>query len=304
MTGINGNPDPFILDMPNLIDCGIMGHCHNRCEFCYQGGSNQPNMKLGDYQKIINQARSHVNQIALGGRGDPNKHENFKEIIEYTRVNRIIPNYTTSGKYLTEEEVEISKGCGAVAVSDYSEKFTFEALDMFMKAGIKTNIHFVLSSKSFDKAMRMLNGEDVWNGQVDLDRLNAVIFLKFKPQGNGKNLDWDITSEQAKRFYEAIHLGKTKFKVGMDSCMVNRVKRVCRLTPNEELSLDTCEGSRMSCYISSDMKLMPCSFGNHSECGVKIEGENSIENIWQNNKIFTDFRGVLKNNPASCPFEL
>lgn len=116
--GINGNPDPFILDAPSMIDIGIMGHCSNNCEICYQGNVNIPNMTFDNFKKIIDQCKGHINQVALGGKGDPNKHEDFEKILQYCRVNSVVPNYTTSGNGLTEEEAYITKMyCGAVAIS-------------------------------------------------------------------------------------------------------------------------------------------------------------------------------------------
>ena len=118
LTGINNHPDPFILDAPSMIDVGIMGHCSNDCAICYQGDTIIPNMKLTDFKSIIDQCKDHINQVALGGKGDPNKHENFLEIMEYCRKNNVVPNYTTSGNGLTDREVEITKKyAGAVAIS-------------------------------------------------------------------------------------------------------------------------------------------------------------------------------------------
>lgn len=118
MSGINGNSDPFILDSPSMIDVGIMGHCSNDCKICYQGKINIPNMKFDDFKKIIDQCKNHLNQVALGGKGDPNKHEHFREILKYCKSNGVVPNYTTSGNGLTDWQVYITKKyCGAVAVS-------------------------------------------------------------------------------------------------------------------------------------------------------------------------------------------
>lgn len=47
--------------------------------------------------------------FALGGRGDPNKHENFEEILKITRENNIIPNLTTTGIDLTQKEIGLIK---------------------------------------------------------------------------------------------------------------------------------------------------------------------------------------------------
>lgn len=123
LQGINGKDDPFVLELPSLLDIGIMGTCTHNCKFCYQGHENKPNMTLNNFKRIIDEVSHHVNQVALGGRGDPNKHPNFREIVEYCRENGVVPNYTTSGINLTLDEVETSRLCGAVAVSQiFSEQ--------------------------------------------------------------------------------------------------------------------------------------------------------------------------------------
>lgn len=104
LSGIHGNPDPFILESPSMIDIGIMGHCYNNCDICYQGNTNIPNMTLDNFKLIIDQTKLHINQVALGGKGDPNKHENFEDILKYCVENNVVPNYTTSGNGLTLEE--------------------------------------------------------------------------------------------------------------------------------------------------------------------------------------------------------
>ena len=305
LSGIHGNPDPFVLNSPSMIDIGIMGHCLNNCKICYQGDVNEPNMKLEDFKSIIDQCKSHINQVALGGKGDPNKHENFKEILEYCRKNNVIPNYTTSGNGLTDEEVEISKLCGAVAVSNYDKDFTYNALNKFIKEEIKTNIHFVVSNETFFNSIKILKGEDIWNEKFPIDKLNAVVFLLFKPQGNGADKKYlCLNNDQIKEFANHLLDPKSKFKIGCDSCMINKVSQVRDLTENEKTCVDTCEGSRMSCYISPDMMFMPCSFGDKYKYGLKITKETPIQKIWDDGSSFQMFRNKLNNNPMSCPYEL
>ena len=114
----DGNPtgrDPFMRSFPALLDIGIMGGClaasKGVCRAgglnsgCYQGGrpyNSDNNMNLEDYKRIIDEgAKKGLQQVALGGAGDPNDHLDFKEILEYTVSKGIVPNYTTSGIYLT-----------------------------------------------------------------------------------------------------------------------------------------------------------------------------------------------------------
>ena len=80
--------DPFMASFPHLIDVGVMGHCiHGKTGLClkagiecYQNGPNinKPNMEIEDFRWIAKQCRHRTNQIALGGRGDPDQHEHFE----------------------------------------------------------------------------------------------------------------------------------------------------------------------------------------------------------------------------------
>lgn len=301
LRGINGHANPFYLELPSLLDIGIMGTCKNKCKFCYQGHTNRPNMKLEDFKKIIDQTKHHINQVALGGRGDPNKHENFKEILIYCRKNHVVPNYTTSGINLTKEEIELSKLCGAIGVSDYGEDYTFDAINNIIDAKIKVCIHLIYSKESHDKVMQILQGQDVWNGKVNTNNLCSILFLLFKPQGSGKNLDWAPTTSQLKEFSGHIFKPKNKFMVGIDSCLVNKILQYEKPDKLQALSIDTCEGARQSAYISPDMKMMPCSFADVNSFSVDITEKQDIFSIWNRSDVFVDFRNFLSEHPNSCP---
>lgn len=108
-----------------------MGNCHiSHLDICKKAGidcyqkardSKKVNMSLKDYSKIIGECKKKVFQVALGGAGDPNKHEDFESILKLTREAGIVPNLTTSGIYLTDQEIQcMKKYCGAVVVSFYS----------------------------------------------------------------------------------------------------------------------------------------------------------------------------------------
>ncbi|AJA47869.1 putative Fe-S oxidoreductase [Clostridium pasteurianum DSM 525 = ATCC 6013] len=292
----------FQSSFPELIDIGIMGHCvHGESGLCletgvqcYQKGGNthSENMSLENYIRVIDEIKGKTFQVALGGRGDPNKHENFKEILKYTRINNIIPNYTTSGFLLDEKEVELTKKyCGAVAVSWYCKEYTIKAIDMFKVAGMKVNIHYVLNNESIERALYMLNNKGFPKG------INAVIFLMHKPVGLGKE-DNVLKYEDAvvRDFFNIVTSKKYPFKIGFDSCSVpalinfNNNFNVC--------SVDTCEAARWSMYITSDMKALPCSFDQKLKYSVDLKYK-SIVNAWNSSK-FENFRCKLKKTCPDC----
>jgi MoaA/NifB/PqqE/SkfB family radical SAM enzyme len=308
--GINGNPDPFSLEFPSLLDIGIMGHCKNKCYFCYQGKNDEPNMKLEDFKWLIDHIKNRTNQVALGGRGDPNLHENFKEIIEYTRKNKVVPNYTTSGRELTDEQIEISKLCGAVAVSDYGQTYTYDAIRRFIDAGIKTNIHMIFNKLNYEKCIKLLSGFDPWfpigkknkkESDVEINNINAIIFLLYKPIGEAKNKpELFPTKYQMSSFLDRLLKADCKFKVGIDSCLANYIfKYEIPLTEDQLMTIDSCEGARMSGYISPSLKMIPCSFADQ-KYAVDLKKQD-IDYIWNRSKIFESFRSTLRKNPHDCP---
>jgi len=309
--GLPGKPDPIMTELPLLLDIGIMGSCKNKCSFCYQGDGNEPNMTLDNFKRIMDQTNYHVNQIALGGRGDPNKHENFAEILTYARDSGVVPSYTTSGIDLTDEEIEISKMCGAVAVSDYGQDMTYEAIQRFINAGIKTNIHLIFSSASFQKCIQLLYGTNPWTERIahqDVPRfhftkLNGVVFLLFKPQGRGaKCPDLAPSKYQLKVMAEKVLSPNedVKFKVGIDSCLANHLYKFGNVSELHDLVIDSCEAGRMSAYITPAMEMMPCSYADKS-LAIPITKEKDISYIWNRSRSFKGFRSILKKNPYTCP---
>ena len=294
--------DPFMASFPHLIDVGVMGHCiHGKTGLCakagigcYQSGLlvEQPNMTVEDFRSIAEQCKGRCNQLALGGRGDPDQHEHFEEILKITRENNLVPNFTTSGYGMTPEIAALCKQyCGAVAVSWYRSEYTLRAIQMLLDAGVKTNIHYVLGKNSIDEAIDRLKRNDFPAG------INAVIFLLHKPAGQGTKANMLSASDPRVAEFFAEVDARHPFKVGMDSCNVPGAINFCKNILPE--SLDTCEGGRYSCYISADMIMVPCSFDQEKRYEVSLDGK-TIEEAW-NSEPFERFRDRMRGACPGCP---
>ncbi len=291
--------DPFMGSYPNLIDVGIMGHCiHGKTGLCakagigcYQSGLTveKPNMTVENFKWIAEQSKHKVNQFALGGRGDPDQHENFEEILQICRENDIVPNFTTSGYGMTPEIADICKKyCGAVAVSWYRSEYTLKAIEMLLNAGIKTNVHYVLGKNSIDEAIDRLKHNDFPKG------INAIIFLLHKPAGQGtKENVLEVDDPRVEEFFKQVD-ARHPFKVGLDSCNVPGALKFCKSVIPE--SLDTCEGGRFSCYIDADMTMVPCSFDQERRYKFQLIPA-TIEDGW-NSRPFNEFRAKMS---GACP---
>lgn len=246
-------------------------------------------MTVENFKWIAEQCKGKCNQLALGGRGDPDQHEAFEEILKISRENILVPNFTTSGYGMTPEIAAICKKyCGAVAVSWYRSQYTLAAIQMLLEAGVKTNIHYVLGQNSIDEAIERLENNDFPKG------INAVIFLLHKPAGQGSQRNvLDFSDPRVARFFEQVD-SHHPFKVGMDSCNVPGAINYCKKILPE--SLDTCEGGRFSCYIGPDMIMVPCSFDQQKRYEVSLENMDITE-AWKSEP-FEQFRDHMR---GACP---
>lgn len=310
--GIETKQLPMMRSFPELIDIGIMGACNagksglcrNAGVDCYQRGmlSHETNMSLDDYCSIIAQCRGRTFQIALGGAGDPNKHESFAEILRATRENRIVPNYTTSGYNLTDREIELTKRyCGAVAVSFYSNidkngdednPTTITAIERFVKTGCITNIHFVLSKKSIKEAVyRVKNG-------FFPEGINAVVFLLYKPVGLASQ-DYVLNYDDPD-YRELLHLVTSidsNWKYGFDTC---QSPAIYKFAPGVAIeSVEFCEAARFSMYINSRCVAFPCSFGIEDDIFSIDLKQHTLQEAWESNG-FAKFRERQSEVCANC----
>lgn len=280
-----------------------MGHCkHGKSGLCmkagvecYQNGlhADSSNMTLEDFRNLAIQCKGQTYQFALGGCGDPEQHENFKEILEICRENEIVHNFTTSGLGMTEELAKLCKEyCGAVAVSWYRSEYTLQAIDMLLKADVKTNIHYVLNKKTIEEARMGLKDHTFPVG------INAIIFLLHKPVGLGKRDNMvTIDNSEFQKLIQEIATQKQKYKIGFDSCTIPAlINSIGIIDPD---SLDTCEGARWSAYVTADMQMLPCSFDSQKQNWAVDLRKYSVQEAW-NSKEFNEFRGILRNSCPDC----
>ena len=302
-SNVNGTGnDPLMRSFPELIDVGIMGHCKSGekgfCKAvgvdCYQQGylSRKANMPFSSYKRIVDEAKGKVFQIALGGAGDPNKHEQIEKILQYTRENNIIPNMTTSGFEISDHEIALlAEYCGSVAVSYYSRLIsgnetneqTLYAISR-LKSLVPTNIHYVVSEDSIEEATYRLENE-LWPKGV-----NAIIFLLYKPVGFGISSKVIRRGEILRRFMDAALKRNHEYRIGFDTCFTPILVdyRDCL----EMQSIDFCEAARFSMYIDSEMNAYPCSFDNQlGKYKVSLD-ESSIQAVWDS-PIFDEFRNRI-----------
>ncbi|UWG98635.1 SPASM domain-containing protein [Dehalobacter sp. DCM] len=300
--GEDTGEEPFMAEMPHLLDIGIMGHCdHGGSGLCVQSGvqcyqdgwhKHEPNMSLLDYKAIIRQCEGHVCQIALGGRGDPDMHDDFEAILVSTREAGVVPNMTTSGLGLTSVKARlIAEYCGAAAVSWYRSEYTLKAIAALLDEGVHTNIHYVLSNQSLDEAIALIEQKRIPKG------IGRIIFLLHKPVGLGRQDNvLDILNPKVRYFFGLFNDAENCRIAGFDSCCVPGLLNMAwKVHP---ASIEPCEGGRFSAYVTPDMQMLPCSFDQQQRWKVDLRRHTLLE-AW-NSKEFDEFRKIMRNSCPDC----
>lgn len=300
--GNDTGKEPFRGDFPHLLDIGVMGHCQHGLSgaclkagiFCYQRGGEtvHPNMPLELYKDIIAQCQGKTFQVALGGRGDADCHEDFEAILKVTRDHGIVPNITSSGYKMTPEKAAIiKKYCGAAAVSWYKTDYTYSAIEMLLKAGVTTNIHFILSEESIEEAVDLMETNGFPKG------IRAVVFLLYKPVGyDRQDLVLKLDNPWLKRFFDLMNADKQDFMMGFDSCLAPGVLNYCPGVAPE--CIEPCESGRFSAYISSEGWMYPCSFVQ-DEAYKKDLNVERLQDGW-NSEAYERFRSIQLGACPSC----
>lgn len=300
--GRDTGEEPFMAEFPHLLDVGIMGSCqHGASGLCLQSGvecyqdgigRHQPDMSLTDYQALLGQCAGRVHQFALGGRGDPDMHADFEAILEMTRGAGIVPNYTTSGLGMTADKARLTaRYCGAAAVSWYRSDYTREALALLGAAGVRTNLHYVLSNRSLDEAIDMIEQKKIPEG------VRRVIFLLHKPVGLGQRSNvLSVMDPKVRRFFGLFDQEENCRVAGFDSCCVPALLNMAvKIHP---ASMEPCEGGRFSAYVTPDMQLLPCSFDQGQRWAVDLRTTGLAE-AW-NSEPFEAFRNHMRNRCPQC----
>jgi radical SAM protein with 4Fe4S-binding SPASM domain len=264
-------------------------------------------MSVDDYKFILNSLNrpkyGNVFQVALGG-GEPLEHPEILEILDITKKFNIVPNFTTNGKDITQNIVDRIKGkIGAIAISlnniDDIENSKFKLL---LNNRIRTNIHYLVDSTNIEQAIQILKG----NFNKKLDRVNALIFLTYKPLGRA-DINYILRKGPSlHKFLDLIDNNKTSCKIGFDACFV---PLLMRFTKTNIDFIDSCEVGYFSVYIDENLRVAPCSFSNTRDSYSLKDFD--FYDIWLNK--FNSFRTRLnntcnqecnaKNNcKGSCPY--
>ena len=242
-----------------------------------------------------------LTQIAFGI-CDLDTNPDFLKMMCYCREFDVIPNFTFNGNGLTEELADqISKVCGAVAVSNRNKQNTYNSIKMLTDRGMnQINIHAIVHDKSYKNILETI--DDI-SSDPRLTKMNALVLLRYKPKGNGVGNFKRISLDQYKHIIE--YSNSKNVNIGFDSCSAPIYLEVVdevTLSKTKDF-VEPCESSLFSSYINCKGNFYACSFcegeGMWKE-GISVLDYSDFELVWNHRKT-KKFREILLDNCRKCP---
>jgi radical SAM protein with 4Fe4S-binding SPASM domain len=304
-----------LLTAPTEVHLTLTRQCNAGCSCCYVDSkpreSDLQTTELG-YEGILpvlsKLASMRVFHLALGG-GESAELTWLFQVAHLARGLGMIPNLTTNGFHVTEENVQEYKIFGQVNLSidgvgplyathrgfDGYER-AFRALQLLRHSGVKAGINCIVSRLNFDHL------EDVFalGKRMNISQLEL---LRYKPAGRAaRDPDeyrrFDLDDRQAWDFYPKIARLTKKYRT--------RLSIDCSLTPYvychnldakklDFFGVTGCSGGNMLCGVSADGAVAPCSFACTE--GKKV---HNIQEWWGGEETFFSFRNWEAAAPEPC----
>lgn len=297
---------------PEILDIEISaGKCLASCRFCYKSNNGSlptQNMNLETFKNILEKVNKYnqLTQVAFGIT-DINTNPDFFPIMEHCVEKGIVPNYTCNGWQVTEEIAKkTSEICGAVAVSVYNKDVSYNAIKRFTDAGMnQVNIHFMLSEETYEKALEIVSDMKT---DDRLSKMNAIVFLAYKPKGTHPNkFTTIIDREKYKNLIS--YCDSLGVSYGMDSCSAGMyISAIQDDVEKVEKSqyVESCESSLFSGYINVEGKYFHCSFaegqGAWKEGIDVVDSDDFIKDVW-NHSLTEKYRSASINSAKKSPYK-
>ncbi len=217
-----------------------------------------------------------------------------------TAASGMIPNYTTAGRHFTRDILTATaEYCGAVAISHDPVRMhptpgeLHRPGEELAGAGIKANVHYVLSRWSLPRAIELAEGRH----DTLYEPFNAILFLSYKPAGRAAPDGVLQPGRELSRFVELLAAADrhTGLRLGVDACLAPLLLR--RGVP-EPACLDSCEAGFFSIFIDEELNVMPCSFCTEKAYAFSLR-DYSLKEIWEEK--FRPYRALASATCARRP---
>jgi len=253
---------------PRVVQFGITNRCNLACGFCSRDLAAESAWTVESaFTMLAALAEQGVLEVAFGG-GEPWAFFGFAELVR--RLHDETPlavNLTTNGLLLTSARLlAIAGAYGQIRLSLYEDNDWPARVAMLVAAGARFGVNWLLTPDRIDEL------------EATVLRLAAlgcrdVLILSYNGRDVGLHLSSDQAADVAARVSGLERALRGRVVLKLDVCWGERMEPVPRLFARTD-----CGAGRDFIVITSDKKLMPCSFHH---VAIPVRDADDVMEIWR-----------------------
>jgi MoaA/NifB/PqqE/SkfB family radical SAM enzyme len=256
---------------PRAVQFGITNACNLACSFCSRDGEATSDWTPDTaFRVLADLAEAGVLEVAFGG-GEPWVFRGFPELMR--RLHDETPlavNFTTNGLALTPTRLADIRGCyGQLRLSLYDDNDWRRRVGMLADAGARFGVNYLVTPQ------RLADLEAVVLRLVALG-CRDVLLLSYNGSDAALHLDAAGSHELAARTRVLARALTGRAELKLDVCWGERLDAVPRLFGRAD-----CGAGREFVVITSDRKVMPCSFHH---VGIPVRSAADVMEVWRSRR--------------------
>jgi len=267
--------------------------CNLGCPECPSGLKQftrpEGNLKTDFYKKVIDEAKHHAFYLNFYFQGEPFINPDFLGMVSYANQQKMYTATSTNAHFLTDRKAKETVESGLSRLTISIDGTTQETYESYRKQG------------ELDKVLEGTKNILKWKKELKSKTPYVIFqFLVVKPN--------EHQIEDAKQLAEEMGVDEIRFKTAQlydyehGNELMPSIEKYARYKKKKDGTyqlknkmLNECWRMWSSCVVTWDGKIVPCCFDKDAKHQLGDLAQNSLKNIWQNEK-YTGFRKALLTN--------
>tara|TARA_R110001592_G_scaffold68385_1_gene209587 strand:- start:1558 stop:2580 length:1023 start_codon:yes stop_codon:yes gene_type:complete len=270
--------------------------CNLGCPECPSGLKQftrpEGNLKIDFYKKVIDEAKTHAFYLNFYFQGEPFINPNFLDMVSYANQQNIYTATSTNAHFLTDKKAKETVKSGLSRLTISIDGTTQETYESYRKQG--------------ELAKVLAGTQNVLKWKKELKSKTPYVIFQFlvvKPN--------EHQIEEAKQLAKEMGVDEIRFKTAqlydyknghelmptIEKYSRYKKKKNGTFTLKNKM-LNECWRMWSSCVVTWDGKIVPCCFDKDAKHQLGDLAQNSLKNIWQNNKYVAFRKALLTNRQA------
>lgn len=253
---------------PRVVQFAITNRCNLACGFCSRDLAAESMWNRDSaFAMLASLAEQGVLEVAFGG-GEPWAFPRFADLVRRLYAETpLAVNLTTNGLLLTPARLaEIAGAYGQIRLSLYEDNDWPTRVAMLVAARARFGVNWLLLPS------RLASLEATVMQLVALG-CRDVLLLSYNGRDTSQHLTAEQTADVAQRIAQLGRALRRQLLLKLDVCWGERMEPVPRL-----FSRDDCGAGRDFIVLTSDKKLMPCSFHH---LAIPVADADAVMTAWR-----------------------